>query len=167
MTDDRDGINPPEEPDGGSGEGGRKLDEDAAWRAIIENYGDRAELEALNRPAPVEPMPPAEHRAEQAPVETPRWGDSLNTEATWDDEGHFIPPVPPPMPPVEPRRKLAWIGLFGAPVVMLAAVVFGWRFPDWLMGGLVAGFIGGFVYLVATMPRSRSDDGSGDDGAIV
>ena len=43
MTDDPDG-NHPEEPEGGPPDAARKLDEDAAWRAIIENYGDRAEL---------------------------------------------------------------------------------------------------------------------------
>jgi hypothetical protein len=32
---------------------------------------------------------------------------------------------------------------------------------------LATAFIGGFVYLVATMPRSRGEDGSGDDGAVV
>ena len=48
---------------------------------------------------------------------------------------------------------------------MLAAVVFGWVYPAWLIFGLVVAFIGGFVFLVATMPR---DGGDGwDDGAVV
>ena len=78
-----------------------------------------------------------------------------------------MPPDPPPLPPVEPRRKLAWIGLFGGPALMLLAVVLGVHFPGWLMTLLVGGFVGGFVYLVATMPRTRPGDDSGDDGAIV
>jgi hypothetical protein len=48
---------------------------------------------------------------------------------------------------------------------MVAAVAFGWQFPMWLTIGLVAAFIGGFVFLVATMPRDRGD-GWGD-GAVV
>ena len=32
---------------------------------------------------------------------------------------------------------------------------------------LVVGFVGGFGYLVATMPRGRHDGWSGDDGAVV
>lgn len=49
---------------------------------------------------------------------------------------------------------------------MLLAVVLGWTFPSWIMGLLVIGFVGGFVYLVATMSRIRHD-WSGDDGAVV
>jgi hypothetical protein len=48
---------------------------------------------------------------------------------------------------------------------MLIAVAVGWAMPDWLAMLLVAGFVGGFVFLVATMPRDRRDDG--DDGAVV
>ena len=169
MTHDPNGTNPDDPHEGvpgGSGEVGPKLDEDAAWRAIIEHYGERAELEEDDAP-PV--APPA------APLDPPRFPsferrwtpEPLNSEATWDDEGHFVPPEPPPLPQLEPRRKLAWIGLFGAPLMMLVAVVLGWSYPSWLSFLLVAGFVGGFGYLVATMPRSRGDDGSGDNGAIV
>ncbi|NUS50582.1 MAG: hypothetical protein HOQ22_06005, partial [Nocardioidaceae bacterium] len=84
----------------------------------------------------------------------------------WTDEGHFVPPEPPPIPRGTPARRLAWLGLFGTPVVMLAAVVFGWRIPGWLALLMVVAFIGGFVFLVATMPRDR-DDWPGDDGAVV
>jgi hypothetical protein len=35
------------------------------------------------------------------------------------------------------------------------------------MLGLAAGFVGGFVYLIATMPNRRPGDGSGGDGAVV
>ena len=91
----------------------------------------------------------------------------LNSEASWDEEGHFVPPTPPPLPTLEPRRKLAWIGMFGAPTVMLLAVVFGWQLPGWVGTLLVGSFVGGFVYLVATMPRRRPGDWSGDDGAVV
>jgi hypothetical protein len=156
---------------------GRKLDEDAAWRDIVEHYGDRAEIDpdpgvgSTEAVEPVEPDPvvePVEDRDERLRgLFRPSWNDPLDTEATWEDEGHFVPPSPPPTPVLDPRRRAAWAGLFGSPLVMLVAVVLGWRLPDWLMLGLAAGFVGGFVYLIATMPNRRPGDGSGDDGAVV
>ena len=82
-----------------------------------------------------------------------------------EHEEHFVPPEPPPVPRGTPARRLAWCGLFGAPLVMLAAVVFGLQYPAWFIFGLVVAFIGGFVFLVATMPRDGGDDW--DDGAVV
>ncbi len=176
MTQEPDRNNP-EDPNegttGGSGEVGRKLDEDAAWRSIIDNYGDEPSVDdvlssSVDEASSTEPV-------ETDPPETPRFKvferrwepEPLHSEATWDDEGHFVPPDPPPMPKLEPRRRYAWLGLFGAPLMMLVAVVFGWTFPGWLSFLLVAGFLGGFGYLVATMPRTRGEDGSGDNGAVV
>jgi hypothetical protein len=57
--------------------------------------------------------------------------------------------------------------VLGVPAFMLVMVAFGWRLPDWVMTGLVAGFVGGFVYLVWTMSRTGRDDGPYDDGAVV
>jgi hypothetical protein len=167
---------PNEPPEGGdpsrdSG-AGRRIDEDAAWREIVENYGDRPSLGG----APAEPPRPEESapRDQDEPREErlkglfrPSWNDPLQSEATWEDEGHFVPPDPPPVHVSDPRRRLAWTGLFGSPFVMLVAVVLGWRLPDWIMFGLAFGFAGGFVYLVATMPNRRPGDGSGGDGAVV
>jgi len=49
--------------------------------------------------------------------------------------------------------------------MMLAAVVFGLTYPTWVAVGLVAAFVGGFVFLVATM--SRDGDDHWGDGAVV
>lgn len=154
----RDGVDHHDEdpPAGGPG-GGDGFDEEAAWREIVENYGERPEM---GQPEPA-PAPPPRDVFDRTFV------DGLNTEATWDDEGHFVPPEPPPLPPMDPRRKVAWAGLFGSPLMLLLAVIFGWAFPTWGIAVLVAAFVGGFLYLVATMPRSRHDDWSGDDGAVV
>jgi hypothetical protein len=84
-----------------------------------------------------------------------------------DEQEHFVPPPPPPLPTVEPRRKLAWIGLFGAPAVALVLLVLGLVVPGWVEVGLVAAFVGGFGYLVATMGSSPPDPWSGDDGAVL
>lgn len=161
MSQTPDGSNP-DDPAEGRDESERRgrLDEDAAWEAIVAHYGDRPELEE-------EPPPPPPADPPARPVLEPGWRDDLQTEATWEDEGHFVPPQPPPPPPLDPRRKAAWIGLFGAPVLMLVGVVLGWNYPGFI-GFLLAGsFIGGFVYLVATMPKRRPGEESGDDGAVV
>ena len=48
---------------------------------------------------------------------------------------------------------------------LLVALVFGIYFPGWLSLILVGGFVGGFVYLVSTMPSGPRDPG--DDGARI
>lgn len=158
QPDDR----PPEEPTGASG-AEPALDEDAAWRQIVANYGDRVELP--DEPSPTPRTNVFDRSYVDAQLESA--GGELNGPATWEDEGHFVPPPPPPLPVVEPRRRLAWAGLFGAPLLMLIGIVVGYEYPTWLSGLLVVGFVGGFVYLVATMSRKRRDDWSGDDGAVV
>jgi hypothetical protein len=149
--------------DAASGESGagRKLDEDAAWRDIVAHYGDRPAVE----PSP-EPPPTVQGREERLRhLFRPSWNQPLQTESTWDDEGHFVPPEPPPVPVADPRRRAAWVGLFGSPFCMLVAVVLGWELPGWVMLALAGAFAGGFVYLVATMQNRPG--GSGDDGAVV
>lgn len=178
MSYDPDDNRPPEEPEGGRREGSGadpKLDEDAAWRSIIEHYGERPALDDLpplgERPSDEPPIAPPAHPpvepVDPFPSLNRRWQEPMDSGATWEDEGHFVPPEPPALPRVEPRRKLAWMGLFGGPALMLLAVVLGLDFPRWLTGALAIGFIGGFVYLVATMPRHRDGDDPGDDGAVV
>jgi hypothetical protein len=166
-------THPPEEPDDPSG---HKLDEDAAWRDIVAHYGDRPSLDE-DPPSPPPPAPPAQPaRPEQPPADReerlrglfqPSWSDPLDSEATYDDEGHFVPPEPPPPPTPDPRRRLAWAGLFGSPTLMLVAVVLGFTLPGWFLLFLAGSFAGGFVYLVATMTNRRPGDGSGGDGAVV
>ena len=161
----------PDEPDEPSR---HKLDEDAAWREIVEHYGDRPSLEDS---APPEEPPAAPAHSEEPPSEDrderlrglfqPSWNDPLDTEATYEDEGHFVPPDPPPPPTPDPRRRVAWAGLFGSPALMLVAVVLGLTLPGWLLLFLAGSFAGGFIYLVATMPNRRPGDGPGGDGAVV
>jgi hypothetical protein len=124
-----------------------------------DGYGERRDTEA-------DPPPPTD---EPQPVLETGWRDPLHTPATWEDEGHFIPPPPPPLPSVEPRRRAAWMALFGAPLLMLVVIVAGVGLPGWVVVGLALAFIGGFVYLVATMGGSGRSGGPGwpDDGAVV
>jgi hypothetical protein len=150
---------------------GDDRDYDALFQAIVDGYGERPVLD------PAEPetdkaddqtrLPDpglfdTSHLGEQRPPVEPAWHRS---DRDAEREEHFVPPEPPPVPRATPARRVAWAGLFLAPVAMLAAVAFGWVMPNWFSILLVTAFVGGFVFLVATMPRDRRDDG--DDGAVV
>jgi hypothetical protein len=175
MTDHPDDRTP-EEPTGGSDGAQPRLDEDAAWAEIVANYGDLPVVEDehsdVSKPAaepekPVETDPFDRTYLDAQLARQSRETPELNTAASWDDEGHFVPPPPPPLPAVEPRRKLAWGGLLAGPLVALLSFVLSVRVPDWAVVGLVLGFVGGFVYLVATMKASRDEGWPGDDGAVL
>ena len=131
---------------------GRDEGDDAAWRAIVENYGERPELE--------EPEArPTAYAARHEPEPQPE----LEPELAEDPEDRFVPPEPPPLPQPPPARLAAWSGLFGAPAVLLVAVVLGIALPEWLAYALVAAFVGGFGYLVLHMnhePRDPWDNGA-------
>jgi hypothetical protein len=81
------------------------------------------------------------------------------------DEGTFVPPTPPPVQLPSPPRLLAWCGVIGAPLVFLVCLIAGLTLPSWASTLLVAAFIGGFVFLVATMRNDPPDPY--DDGARV
>ena len=40
-----------------------------------------------------------------------------------DDEGHFVPPEPPPLPEADVTAKFAWLAVIGGPVLLLLAVL--------------------------------------------
>jgi hypothetical protein len=134
--------------------------DDDVWRAIVDNYGDRAELEA-------DEVAPADAEAEAA-SERRR---SIEPEASWDDaypdsdwtSDRFVPPTPPPLPTPPTDRLVAWAGVFGAPAVLLVSLILGIDLPQIVGYVLVAAFVGGFLYLVVRMPRGPRD--LNDDGA--
>ncbi|MFE2935230.1 hypothetical protein [Streptomyces sp. NPDC059278] len=95
-------------------------------------------------------------------VPEPKDGDLDDSE-----EGHFVPPEPPPLPEADVTAKFAWLAVVGGPVLMLIAVLLRWDMTWWLTTVCVGGFLGGFVTLVA---RMNDDDEDGDDpgrGAVV
>ena len=47
------------------------------------------------------------------------------------DDEHYVPPVPPPLPRLDPVSKGAWAALFGGPGYLLLAVLLGWVVPSW------------------------------------
>jgi hypothetical protein len=84
-----------------------------------------------------------------------------------DDEGHFVPPEPPPLPESDPTAKFAWLGVLGGPVLLLLAVVLGWDMTWWLQTVSIGGFLGGFATLVMRMRTGDEDDDDPGRGAVV
>ncbi|MGW6532933.1 hypothetical protein [Streptomyces venezuelae] len=85
-----------------------------------------------------------------------------------DDEGHFVPPEPPPLPEADVTAKFAWLAVLGGPLLILLAVLFGWQMTWWLTTLGIGGFLGGFATLVVRM--NSGDDEEDDDpgrGAVV
>ena len=146
-------------------------DEDLLWRSIVDNYGDRVTLDpTTDEPTgepPKEPteeptatqVPAAPSKPEEPPAEARDWLDAYD-----DPEDHFVPPEPERVPTPEPRRLIAWAGVFGVPVAVLVLVVLQVSLPPWASMLCLAWFVGGFGYLVATM-RREPPDSDWDDGA--
>ncbi|MFJ4341428.1 hypothetical protein [Streptomyces sp. NPDC088915] len=90
--------------------------------------------------------------------------------ADGSDEGHFVPPEPPPLPEADATARFAWLGVIGGPVLLLVAVLLQWDMTWWLTTLCVGGFLGGFATLVARMKHDDDDDDGFDDpgrGAVV
>ena len=85
-----------------------------------------------------------------------------------DDDEHFIPPAPPPLPSLDPIAKGAWAALFGGPGYLVVATAAGWSVSGIAAFCAVAAFVAGFAILVLRMnepgPGGPDDD---DDGAVV
>ncbi|MCQ9182049.1 hypothetical protein KMT30_24000 [Streptomyces sp. IBSBF 2953] len=84
-----------------------------------------------------------------------------------DDEGHFVPPEPPPLPAADTTAKFAWLGVIGGPVLLLLAVLLSWEMTWWLTTVCVGGFLGGFATLVMRMRTDDEDEGDPGRGAVV
>ncbi|MER6162527.1 hypothetical protein ABT147_44795 [Streptomyces sp. NPDC001868] len=96
--------------------------------------------------------------------EDPDTGDRADDE---DDEGHFVPPEPPPLPEADATAKFAWLGVIGGPVLLLLAVLLGWEMTWWLTTVGIGGFLGGFATLVMRMKGDEEDDDDPGRGAVV
>jgi hypothetical protein len=184
------------------------FDEEAAWAAIVEGYGDEpvdppgakpfksvedlALLEVeTNDDDPVsgaasgagaadepgeekKPAKPLGSSVSFAPGVGPRdyspaepAETDVETDSDAEDEGHFVPPEPPPLPDADTTARFAWLGVIGGPILLLLAILLGWDMTWWLTTICVGGFLGGFATLVM---RMRPDDENDDDpgrGAVV
>ncbi|MEE4596241.1 hypothetical protein V2J94_30870 [Streptomyces sp. DSM 41524] len=106
-----------------------------------------------------------------APGVGPRdWEPEEPSEDDFDetDEGHFVPPEPPPLPESDTTSRFAWLGVLGGPLLLLGVVLFQVEMVWWIATLGVGGFLGGFVTLVL---RMKDDDEEEDDdpgrGAVV
>lgn len=83
-----------------------------------------------------------------------------------DTHDHFVPPEPPRGPKLDWISRIAWLGLLGGPLLLIAAAVL-----DFGTGRIttlaVVGFIGGFLTLVIRMKDRLPPDDTPDDGAVV
>ncbi|MFE2459069.1 hypothetical protein [Streptomyces sp. NPDC059402] len=177
--------------DGGPGAQGVPFDEDAAWDAIVAGYGEEppdppgakpfksVEDLALLEPEVNDEKPSADRPASDRPLGSsvafaPGVGPRDHTPAEpsdddfdADDEGHFVPPEPPPLPEADPTTKFAWLGVIGGPVLLLLAVLLGWDMTWWLTTLSIGGFLGGFATLVVRMRTGDEDDDDPGRGAVV
>jgi len=83
-----------------------------------------------------------------------------------DPHDHFVPPEPPRGPGLDWISRVAWLGLIGGPLLLIAAAAL-----DFGTGRIttlaVVGFIGGFLTLVIRMKDRLPPDDTPDDGAVV
>jgi hypothetical protein len=177
--------------DDGPGQQDVPFDEDAAWAAIVDGYGEEppdppgakpfksVEDLALLEPEVNDEKPPADRPSSARPLGgsvafAPGVGPRDHTPAEQteddfdeDDEGHFVPPEPPPLPDADPTSKFAWLGVLGGPVLLLLAVLLGWDMTWWLATLSIGGFLGGFATLVVRMRTGDEDDDDPGRGAVV
>lgn len=113
-----------------------------------------AEEDAASRPLPRE-HPPVE------PVLPMPWAAPAPDE---EIVGGFVPPDPPPLPRGDLVFRLAWAGVIGGPLVVLAVVLLRWDVSSLLVPGGIVAFLAGFVTLIVRLPTERDED---DDGAVV
>ncbi|MFI1766975.1 hypothetical protein ACH41H_33655 [Streptomyces sp. NPDC020800] len=176
------------EPD----EKGVPFDEDAAWQAIVAGYGDEPADPPGAKPfKPVEDLALPEMDAPGPGTDDsgqPRPGRPLGSSVSFapgvgprdyttpepsegdfdeDDEGHFVPPEPPPLPTSDTTARFAWLGVVGGPILLMLAVLLGWEMTWWLTTLCIGGFLGGFATLVARMRTGDDDDVDPGTGAVV
>ncbi|HEY5836384.1 hypothetical protein [Streptomyces sp.] len=84
-----------------------------------------------------------------------------------EDDAHFVPPEPPPLPEADVTTKFAWTAVLGGPLLLLAFVLFGLELTWWAITVGIGGFLGGFGTLVARMRTGEDDDEMPGGGAVV
>jgi hypothetical protein len=97
----------------------------------------------------------------------PRGWDPVPGVIPAQPQSRIVPPVPPPLPRLDPVSKGAWAALFGGPGYLLLAVLLGWVVPSWIAFCAVGAFVGGFATLVVRMGDRPPGDSGPDGGAVV
>ncbi|WP_254897726.1 hypothetical protein [Kitasatospora sp. NA04385] len=163
---------------------GSQAEQDAIFAALVAQFDDpvdltdpawpevenlRARTEREQHPRPTAPTTTNGGLGDFTPRPVPRPGDGPRDYAPAEDpdEGHFVPPEPPPLPAADTTAKFAWLAVLGGPALLLFdAVVWhevsGW--PAWV--GLLS-FLGGFGTLVARMKDRDEDEPEDPNGGAV
>jgi len=152
--------------------------EDAEWASLVEQFNAPSAPGHDGGEAPVPRWPVSEDVDEKYEplIDVPAGlviDDSPDDEepakparAADDPHDHFVPPEPPRGPRLDWISRLAWLGLLGGPLLLIAAAVL-----DFGTGRIttlaVVGFIGGFLTLVLRMKDRLPPDDTPDDGAVV
>ncbi|GAA1968907.1 hypothetical protein [Kitasatospora viridis] len=147
-----------------------QAEQDAIFAALVAQFDDPVDLtrpdwpEAENLRARSDIAGFTPQPRPRTPVDGPRdWAAAEDP-----DEGHFVPPEPPPLPTGDTTATFAWIAVLGGPALLLFDALV-WRevagWPAWV--GLTA-FLGGFVTLVVRMKdRDPGDPPDPHGGAVV
>lgn len=84
-----------------------------------------------------------------------------------DEDAHYVPPEPPPLPYADVTTKFAWLAVLGGPLLMLGFILFQVELTWWAIMLGIGGFLGGFTTLVARMRTGEDDDDLPGGGAVV
>jgi hypothetical protein len=163
------------------------LDVDAAFAAIVADFGRplpfgvgpwpaAEDVEPDSPPAagsdtttvfpdPARLRPTARGPRHRLPDGSPDGADP-DSSSVEDPEDRFVPPEPPPITSTDLGSRLAWLGVLGGPLLLLVAALTWSHLPTLLVILALSAFVGGFITLVARLPRERDGDGP-DDGAVV
>jgi hypothetical protein len=82
-----------------------------------------------------------------------------------DQQDRFTPPDPAPMPRISRSAWAAWAAILGGIALIVVSTILGSTGILTVLG--VAGFVGGFIALVARAGSGRGDLDDHDDGAVV
>ncbi|GAA3859925.1 hypothetical protein [Streptomyces sedi] len=150
------------------GDGRDPIDEEAAWAEIVAGYGEEPADPPGHWPS-VEDVEPVNRVAAADGPTRERLGDDGPRD--WvaeedEDEGHFEPPEPPPLPETDLTTKVAWLAVLGGPLLLVFTVLLQQRMTWWVVTLGVGGFLGGFATLVSRM-RSDEDWQDPGNGAVV
>lgn len=154
--------------------------EDAEWESLVQQFSQPSAPGHDGGEDPVPRWPASEDVDDKYEplIDVPTGLTVEETSADDDDEDtrpkrkhddphdHFVPPEPPRGPRLDWIARLAWLGLLGGPLLLIAAAVL-----DFGTGRIttlaVTGFIGGFLTLVFRMKDRLPPGDGGDDGAVV
>jgi hypothetical protein len=143
--------------------------DEVAWQQIVSGFSATAAEPDQVATAPDDDTPPADRDEDDAGprplVQSPT--PDPHPLVRDDADEHFVPDPPWPSPRLDLVSRLAWAGVFGGPLLLLAAALVSWSPPGLVVLLCVLGFVGGMTTLVLRMKdRPPSDDGP-DDGAVI